>query len=112
MKLISDPSLSDLPPKWDGQPVQWRDWSAVGGVFVCTSAPEPWCACGNTGTVQMCSGLMQQPDGSWLVALTAQRCGTCGADTVTEVDQNGPIGAGAVWTLEWPTDYGPDGSVA
>lgn len=107
----SGPRTHDMPPRWDGKPVQWRPWSDVGSVFVCSRGPgsrkpEPSCPCGAFGVVQMCSGLI---DGT--VALSATRCAACGTDTVVELGDDWPATSGPVWTLDWPEDYGDAGSV-
>lgn len=111
---VGGPEVADLPPKWDGAPVAWREWVQMTNTFVCRrsgpgsrSGPKPTCECGDYGhTLQGCSGLI---DG--LVALTALRCAGCGADTVVEVGA-GELHEAPVWDLHWPEDYGPEGSRA
>lgn len=109
----------DLPPRWDGYPVEWTEWSDAPNVFVC-SPPKGWgvCAeCGSTSRRLRSSGTRVIPFDDNVIriakgmlhpretraALTAYRCPDCLHDVVVDLwtDQ--------VWDLD-VTDYGDDGS--
>lgn len=113
------PRRHDLPPRWDGLPVEWRDWNTPGATFLCPpprhdrrcdtcrSTAEPRTAVGriytDPTTAPRAIGRAHLENGRHLIGvLTACRCPDCGHDTVTDP-------AGRVWDLD-PTDYGDDGS--
>lgn len=122
----------DLPPKWDGRPVDWSEWRPARELFICPPPPrEPCRECKSTapslfnvGVVQplpgetfevdrvkrtksgreYVSGKVAKP--AWpLVRLHLFRCPDCLHDTVfdTVTDE--------WWDLD-PSDYEPEGSRA
>ncbi len=112
------PRENDLPPRWDGLPVQWSPWSDTRGVMICPPPrhPERCTHCGTTeaamitigriwtekATAPTAIGRARLRNGLHLVGLlTAFRCPACEHDHV--VDPNGDS-----WDLD-DTDY-TDGS--
>lgn len=109
----------DLPPKWDGHPVEWEGWRDSIDVFICPPPRdrEPCEACGCIGKPVMNSGTVtvHWPDSVTAIGrtrlrervsrsrLTVFRCTQCRHDTV--LDHN----TDQWWDLDY-TDYGPDGS--
>lgn len=114
------PRDHDLPPRWDGLPVQWGHWSDTGTVFMCPPAKPQRCdQCGssrprllNVGrlwtdpqTAPPAIGVARLRRGKHLVGImSAFRCPDCGHDTVLDP-------AGQEWDLD-ETDYTDDGSTA
>ena len=113
------PREHDLPPRWDGLPVQWSQWSDTSGVMICPPPPQPErCThCATTeapmitigriwtekATAPTAIGPARLRNGKHLVGLlTAFRCPVCEHDHV--VDPNGDS-----WDLD-DTDYTDDGS--
>ena len=113
------PREHDLPPRWDGLPVQWSDWTDTADIIICPPPrqPERCTRCGsaaaaliNTGrlwtdqaTAPPAIGRARLRGGRHLVGLiTAFRCPTCRHDTVLDPD-------GQQWDLD-DTDYTDDGS--
>ncbi len=113
------PRDHDLPPRWDGLPVQWSDWSDTTGVVICPPPPRPErCEhCGTTAAPQINIGRIWTDQASappavgrarlrghrHLVGLiTAFRCPQCEHDSVRDPD-------GQMWDLD-DTDYTDDGS--
>ena len=104
----------DLPPKWDGHPVQWSTWERD-SVFICPPPkPEPCPACGRTGTpfvatrtvaVQGVAHIFGRRSGRTVTPLTlrlrATRCPHCRFDQVWDGER--------LWDLDY-TDYGDEGS--
>ena len=113
------PRQHDLPPRWDGLPVEWGEWSSTEGMFIC---PPPRDTCGRCGTVQpprialgriwtdpqtapAAIGRARLQRGRHLVAiLSAFRCVVCEHDHVLDGD-------GQAWDLD-ETDYTDAGSWA
>lgn len=108
----------DLPPRWDGAPVEWGGWTSEGVVFICPPIGQPLCAvCGSTTPRLVSHGIRTIPYDENVVPvgvarlqahetrrrMVAHRCPDCRHDTVwdQETDQ--------VWDLD-ATDYGDDGS--
>lgn len=110
---------NDLPPKWDGHPVEWAGWQNS-PVIVCTRVKrEPCPGCGsraervhNRGMVVVNLAQAGAPrigrarfQEVTKRALYAFRCPDCLLDTVWDM-----------WSDEWwdldHTDYGPEGSNA
>jgi DNA (cytosine-5)-methyltransferase 1 len=112
------PREHDLPPRWDGLPVEWGEWSEIG--LICPPPPRrPQCRCGSRrdplinlgriwtepGTV-LAIGRSRMNRGRHLVAnIAAFRCPDCGRDHV--LDGIGPDAQ--AWDLD-ETDYTDDGS--
>lgn len=119
----------DMPPMWDGRRVEWSEWDDSRW-FICPPPKADPCACGSTaprvtsiGTVHPLPGEMVQGTRTKrlksgreygiptevpaqpLIALHAERCVTCGLDTVYETATE------SVWELD-ATDYRADGSWA
>jgi ribosomal protein S27E len=102
---------ADLPPKWDGVPVQWQGWSDLRSTLV-YHLPVDTLACRQCGVVdepltnrgrrQFTYGVIVLQGSS---ALMAARCRHCGHDTVTDME------AEETWDLD-EEDYGPNGSTA
>lgn len=124
-------SAHDLPPSWDGQPVEWTPWNDARSTLP-LHVPAEALACDKCGAVDesLISWGKRPPDRptypgtrtkttksghryevaaevpSWPVRdLSAARCRHCGHDVVTDTR------TGESWDLE-PEDYGPDGSTA
>ena len=107
----------DLPPKWDGHPVEWGEWDKTPVIICPTPQRDPCDGCGSTagtltnhGTmlVKIAQGNVVQIGHSRLHehqkrALLAHRCPDCLLDKVWDT-----------WADEWwdldHTDYGPEGS--
>lgn len=109
----------DLPPRWDGHPVEWHDWALMEPVFVCPPQRRECCPrCGSTadqpcnrGSVRINprtelesrrSGRLGRPI---FLSLVAFRCPDCCHDQVLEVSTS------RWWDLD-PDDYLDDGSFA
>jgi hypothetical protein len=113
------PREHDLPPRWDGLPVQWGDWSDTADVIMCPPPRRPE-RCDHCGVTVAClinigriwTGEASAPAaigrarlrrGQHLVGLiTAFRCPVCRHDSVLDPD-------GKQWDLD-VTDYTDDGS--
>lgn len=113
------PREHDLPPRWDGLPVQWGDWDDTGRMFICPPPKKPsQCdKCESTRTRLFCTGRIwtdpatapraigraRLQRGRQLVGLiSAFRCPECRHDTVRDPN-------GQEWDLD-ETDYGDEGS--
>ena len=113
------PREHDLPPRWDGLPVEWGTWSDTGGVMLCPPPKQPdRCThCDSTAAALINIGRVWTDKHSAPTAIgrarlrgdkhlvgliTAFRCPTCDHDHV--LDPNG-----LSWDLD-DTDYGDDGS--
>ncbi|GAB4987866.1 hypothetical protein BB737_00380 [Mycobacterium avium subsp. hominissuis] len=113
------PQEHDLPPRWDGLPVEWGEWEDTAGVFVCPPPrkPDRCDHCDSTRAPLISAGrIWTDPKtappavgqarfrhGRHLVgSITAFRCPDCGHDSV--LDPNGQH-----WDLD-PTDYTDGGS--
>lgn len=106
----------DLPPKWDGWPVEWEEWGWFVG-FICFqskgSAPrQDVCGkCGHVGEQPMARGVATDPgplrtNFRKKILLIAFRCQHCRHDVVASGS-----GEDRWWDLE-PADYLDAGSVA
>ena len=112
------PREHDLPPRWDGLPVEWGDWTDTAAVIICPPPrhPDRCDHCGTTRPRLINTGRVWTDEASapsaigrarlnrnrHLVGLiTAFRCAACNHDSV--VDPNGQA-----WDLD--TDYTGDGS--
>lgn len=113
------PREYDLPPRWDGNPVEWAGWKASPEMFICPP-PRIKQQCENCGsatnpklnvgriwtepaTAPAAIGRARLNAGRFVLAvITAFRCTACGRDTV--VDKHGQV-----WELD-PTDYTDVGS--
>lgn len=112
------PREHDLPPRWDGLPVQWGEWDDTGGAFICPPpTPDPCQQCGSTrpqlfnigriwttpDTRPPTIGGPPRGDTRHLIGIiSAFRCPACGHDSVTDHK-------GSQWNLD-QTDYTEDGS--
>lgn len=128
MELVH--SRHDLPPSWDGVPVEWSTWSQDRTTIIHHAPPEQMACdqCGAVDEAMFSFGTRPPPDGAtfsttitkttrsghqyesrrdvpaWPVMdLVAARCRHCWHDVVT--DQR----TGERWDLE-EEDYGPTGS--
>lgn len=124
------PQPADMPPKWDGVPVTWTEWSGVRTTLALHLRPEQLActACGSIDERLVCFGKRPPDAGAVEVVpklkrtrsgkayesmvevparpvrdLWAYRCRHCGHDQVE--DQR----TGELWDLG-PEDYGPEGS--
>lgn len=107
--------LHDLPPLWDGRPVQWSDWTDQGGMEARTTlvfhVPADHWACTGCGWIRdtelRAVGTLMPGNGVTdlypHVRLVVRRCPGCHLDEVTDLD------TGQVWDLD-DTDYGHAGS--
>jgi hypothetical protein len=105
----------DLPPLWDGRPVQWSDWTDEAGLAGRTTlvfhVPADHWACTGCGWIRdselRAVGTLLPGGGvtdMWPhVRLVVRRCPGCHLDEVTDID------TGEVWDLE-DTDYTDAGS--
>lgn len=107
----------DLPPKWDGAPVEWEGWVASPVILCPAVKREPCTRCGSTAQGTSNIGVRTIVYGENVervgkgrlharemkATLHAHRCPACLLDTVWDP-----------WTDEWwdldPTDYGDEGS--
>jgi hypothetical protein len=124
---------SDLPPKWDGQDIEWTDWDISTSTLARFHTPPTACpGCGGDSRQQPHSvGVVQPREGetfksykprtlkrtgrvvsrevevpAWpVVRFVATRCRTCRLDHVYDIRE------GSFWRLD-ASDYGPNGSVA
>ena len=118
MELDLWPRQHDLPPRWDGLPVEWGSWSDTADIIICPPPRRPRCVrCGshqdphmNLGRVWTEPGMVrairraQLSNGRHLVAhLAAFRCPDCEHDHVIDLVND------QAWDLD-PTDYTDDGS--
>lgn len=97
------PRAHDLPPAWDGQPVEWMEWSPEARSSLFYHSPIEQMTCRECGTVdepRTCSGRRGDLP-VW--DLIASRCRHCGHDQVTETQ------TWQTWDLE-PEDYTDAGS--
>lgn len=109
----------DLPPRWDGLPVEWDEWEDTGGMFICPPPKHPArCGkCGSTRPRRICTGRLwtdpatappaigraRMRRGRHLVGMmSASRCPDCQHDTVRDPQ-------GQEWDLD-STDYTDEGS--
>ena len=114
------PRDHDLPPRWDGLPVQWGDRSDTAAVIICCPPPRHPEHCDQCGTTRprlinigriwtdqasapAAIGRARLHQNGHLVGLiTAFRCTACNHDSVLDPH-------GQMWDLD-PTDYTDDGS--
>ena len=114
---------NDLPPKWDGQPVEWEGWiNLETSMAIHSPLDDLTCrACGSIGEPSINSGKRLQTFRTWkrtrsghrylsnethqrpIRDLWAFRCRHCGHDQVLD-DRTDTI-----WDLD-PSDYSDDGS--
>lgn len=119
MQLDLWPRQHDLPPRWDGLPVEWGDWTDTPDIHICPPLPKrPKCEnCGSRRDPRMALGRVwtepgmvhairkaRMQNGKHLVAnLAAFRCPDCEHDHVLDIANN------EAWNLD-PTDYTDSGS--
>jgi len=114
----------DLPPRWDGLPVEWSEWSDTSAIFICGRAARRPERCGHCGSIRSpliasgriwadwppatvpLMGRTRLAGGRRLVAnIAAFRCPDCQRDHVID-----GLGSGAqTWLLD-ETDYRDEGS--
>jgi hypothetical protein len=98
----------DLPPRWDGAPVEWEPWQAETPMFVCPP-PKDMGACRDCGSLESrvtAKGIVTPLPGVHRIGghqLRAFRCPDCQHDQVWDslTDE--------VWDLD-PDDYSMNGS--
>jgi hypothetical protein len=95
----------DLPPSWDGVPVEWGEWAEMVEPFICPPPKDPRCCpqCGSTKTPNRARGKRVVPFGDNVVRLgrarlrprehrapdlVALRCPACEHDTVWDMVTN------------------------
>lgn len=121
MELDLWPRQHDLPPRWDGFPVEWGQWSDTAEVFICPppkrercehcrSARPPLMNLGriwtDPATAPRAIGRARLQNGRHLVAnIAAFRCPDCERDHVLML----MAGKWQAWNLDM-TDYTDDGS--
>ena len=105
----------DLPPLWDGRPVQWSAWTDEGGLAGRTTlvfhVPSDHWACTGCGWIRdtdlRAVGTLLPGNGVAdlypHVRLVVRRCPGCHLDQVSDLD------TGEVWDLD-DNDYGDAGS--
>lgn len=113
------PRTHDLPPRWDGLPIDWGDWAPTSWVQICpppttgrgcvrcASTAPPLAAHGRLYTDPVTAppaiAMGRRHRGRHLIGvLTALRCPNCAHDVIVDPK-------GRSWDLD-PTDYGDDGS--
>lgn len=115
MELELFPRQHDLPPRWDGLPVEWGEWSDTAGVFICPppktqpckhcgSVAEPLINCGRVWTEPAPASPAAdrgQQERRLVATLAAFRCPDCTHDWV--------LAGGEQWDLDM-TDYQDAGS--
>lgn len=92
----------DLPPYWDGQPVQWRDWQHLHTTLI-YHQPLEHTACEQCAVLDhraSCVGTLRTVPPQTLLAL---RCTHCKLDTVVNINTH------EQWTLD-ASDYTAEGS--
>lgn len=92
----------DLPPLWDGERVEWAEWSENRSSLRWHMKPDECVQCHLDPGDVFANGYRRTPRGR-AVFLLAHRCQHCGHDTVTE----------SVTFEHWElddSDYGPAGS--
>lgn len=116
------PRQHDLPPRWDGLPVEWGDWSDTADIYICPPPPprenrceyckseRPHLMClgriwTEPGTVHAIGRARMSGDRHLVANIAAFRCPDCSRDYV--IDGLGPNSQ--QWTLD-ETDYTDDGS--
>lgn len=114
-RRVPGPRLHDLPPRWDGLPVQWADWTDAAAMSPerCTYCGGTTAAAINTGHIwtdessaSPATGEARLRDGRRFVGLlTAFRCPQCEHDHVLDSI------TGKRWDLD-DTDYTDEGSWA
>lgn len=120
---------NDLPPKWDGRPVEWRGWTHGNSTMVFHAPRERCEGCGSSNEPSVNPGVTDPDPGEtytyepikktrsgreyigpatttaarrW-VRIVAFRCPDCGRDEVWDKRTD------EWWTLD-ESDYGSDGS--
>jgi hypothetical protein len=110
--MTTDARPYDLPPLWDGRPVQWSDWTdEAESTTLRFHVPADHWACTGCGWIRdselRAVGTLLPGGGvtdMWPhVRLVVRRCPGCHLDEVTDID------TGEVWDLE-DTDYTDAGS--
>ena len=93
----------DLPPKWDGRPVEWEPEWQRDNLFICPPTAAPPCpGCGRVADRSHRTGTVTTDVGfRW--RLTAYRCVHCGHDEVHDHATD------TTWGLD-TSDYGDAGS--
>lgn len=91
----------DLPPRWDGIPVQWGSWDHR-LVHMCPPGEPGRCdICGSRSQPATCAG--RSRDRFRSLYLQAARCPDCGHDQVLDIVD------GSLWDLD-EADYSDRGS--
>lgn len=90
----------DLPPLWDGVPVDWREWSRIDSTLP-LHVPAEDLACEKCGAVDEHDVAFGRRGP--LINLLAARCRHCGHDQVTDMLTD------THWDLD-ETDYADTGS--
>ncbi|MCX2931372.1 hypothetical protein ORI20_13895 [Mycobacterium sp. CVI_P3] len=98
------PRDHDLPPRWDGLPVEWGEWTDLATVFICPPPrrPERCGKCKSERPSLMNVGRVSGAGRQFIGRLTVFRCPDCRHDSVRDHHDR-------MWDLD-PTDYTDDGS--
>lgn len=102
LSLFEEPTAArhDLPPLWDGVPVDWREWSRINTTLIHHAEAEDL-ACDKCGAVDELDVTFGRRGP--MINLCASRCRHCGQDQVTDML------TGTLWDLD-ETDYADIGS--
>lgn len=124
MTQLPLPREHDLPPRWDGFPVEWQGWENLPEVMMCPPPREAYrCpSCRSTSSRPVNRGLVHtDPNDTSIVAigrarmrggkhlitnLFAHRCPDCQLDMVMD-----GLGTDAQWWELDETDYLDSGSI-
>lgn len=106
-QLSIDLREHDLPPRWDGHPVQWGEWKPMPDVTICPPPKADKCVkCGSTEAANQARGVRQDfANVRRLLGgdLIAMRCPRCDHDVVWDLATN------EWWDLD-DSDYQDGGS--
>jgi len=96
----------DLPPRWDGRPVEWHGWAAGPPVLICPPRSRSCCQfCGSLEPAVSNRGSRRVIEGRdrFMPSLIAFRCPDCHRDLVWDTSTD------KTWELE-PSDYTEEGA--
>jgi len=105
-RLWGMPAQNDLPPSWDGAPVEWWGWGSTDSSLAYHLPLDQLACtlCGSLAGARINWGSRHDPaEGRQIRNIWAARCEDCGHDQVHDTLTK------ETWDLD-PDDYGPDGS--